>query len=83
MIKGEKDIAFKNNAPFKSCIPNNNNILIDKVENVYIAMPMYNLLEYHYSMTSGSLSNFKKTKSMILMPMIVLQMVNHLSIKQK
>ena len=48
---------IKNNAPFKTCIPNINIIFIDNAEDLDIVMPMYNLLEYsdNYSMTSVSL----------------------------
>ena len=48
-------------------------------------MPMYNLLVYsgNYSMTSGSLWNYYKDEIMMLMLMIILQLVNHLTIKQK
>ena len=51
---GRKDIAFKNNAPFRSCITKVNNTLMDNSEDLDIVMPMYNLLEYSqdYSMTS-------------------------------
>ena len=57
--KAEKDVAFKNNAPFRSCISKINSTLIDNAEDLDIVMPMYNLLEYsqNYSMTSGSLWN--------------------------
>ena len=40
-----KKLAFKNNAPF-SCITKINNILNDIAEDLDIAMPMYNLIEY-------------------------------------
>ena len=39
-VNAEKDVAFKNNATFRSCILKINNTLIDNV-----VMPMYNLLE--------------------------------------
>ena len=57
--KAEKDVSFKNNAPFRSCISNINSTLIDNAEDLDIVMPMYNLLEYsqNYSMISGSLRN--------------------------
>ena len=42
----EKELAFRNNAPFTSCISKINNTLIDNAEDLDIAMPMYNLLEY-------------------------------------
>ena len=36
----DKKLAFKNNAPFISCISKNNNTLIDNAENLDIVMPM-------------------------------------------
>ena len=58
--KAEKDVAFKNKARFRSYISNINNTLIDNAEDLDIAMPIYNLLEYSqtYSVTSGSLWNY-------------------------
>ena len=58
--KAEKNVAFKNNAPFRSCISKINSTLIGNAEDLDIAMPLYNLLEYSQndSMTSGSLWNF-------------------------
>ena len=41
-----KKLAFKNNARFTSCILKTNNALIDNAEDLYIAMSMYNLIEY-------------------------------------
>ena len=41
----QKDVAFKNNAPFRSCITKINSTLIDNAEDLDIVMPMYNLLE--------------------------------------
>ena len=56
----EKKLAFKNNAPFTSCISKTNNTLIDNAEDLDIVIPMYNLLEYskNYRNTTGSLWNF-------------------------
>ena len=53
-------LIFKDNAPFRSSISKINNTFIDNVDNLDIAIPMYNLLEYsdNYSMTSGSLCNY-------------------------
>ena len=55
-----KKLIFKSNAPFRSCISKINNTFIDNAEDLGIAMPMYNLLEYsdNYSITSGSLRNY-------------------------
>ena len=52
----DKILAFKNNAPFTSCISKINNTLIDNAEDLDIVMPMYNLLEYskNYRKTTGS-----------------------------
>ena len=44
--KVEKHVAFKNNAPFRSCISKINNTLIGNAEDLDIVMLMYNLLEY-------------------------------------
>ena len=56
----DKKLAFKNNAPFTSCISKINNTLIDNVEDLDIVMPMYNLIEYskNYRKTTGSLWNY-------------------------
>ena len=47
-----KNLTFKNNALFRSCILKVNNTFIDNAEDLDIVMPMYNLLEYtdSYSM---------------------------------
>ena len=43
--KGNKVLAFKNNAPFINCITKINGIKIDNAEDLDVVMPMYNLLE--------------------------------------
>ena len=49
--------AFKNNAPFISCISKIINTLIDNAEDLDVVMPMYYLIEYskYYRKTAGSL----------------------------
>ena len=42
----DKKFAFKNNAPFISCISKINNTLSGNVEDLHVVMPMYNLIEY-------------------------------------
>ena len=56
----DKKLAFKNNAPFTSCISKINNTLIDNAEDLDIVIPMFNLLEYseNYRKTTGSLWNY-------------------------
>ena len=56
----DKKLAFKNNAPFTSCISKINNTLIDNAEDLDIVIPMYNLLEYskNYRKATGSFWNY-------------------------
>ena len=56
------DVAFKNCAPFFTCTTEINDVFVDEVNHVYIAMPMYNLIEYsdNYSDTSVSSWQFKR-----------------------
>ena len=55
-----KKLAFKNNAPFTSCISKINNAPIDNAEDLDIVMLMYNLLEYNknYRKKTGSSWNY-------------------------
>ena len=54
------DVAFKNCAPFSTCTTKINDIFVDEANHIYIAMPMYNLIEYsdNYSDASGILWQF-------------------------
>ena len=56
------DVAFKNYAPFSTCKTEINDVFIDEANHIYIAVPMYNLIEYsdNYSDISGSLWQFKR-----------------------
>ena len=67
-----KKLTFNNNAPFRSFISESNNTFIDNAEDLDIAMPMYNFLEYsnNYCITSGSLWNCYR--DMLLMKMKIL-----------
>ena len=58
--KKKKAVTFKNNAPFINCILKINGIKIDNTEDLDVAMPMYNVLEYskNYRKTTGSLWNY-------------------------
>ena len=55
--KKNRPLILKNNAPFISCITKINNELIEDADDLDIAIPMYNLLEYskNYKKTIGSL----------------------------
>ena len=59
-VKRNKAVAFKNNAPFINCISKINGIKVDNAEDLGVAMPMYNLLEYskNYKKTTGRLWNY-------------------------
>ena len=56
------DVVFKNCAAFSGCKTEVNEVFIDEANYIYIAMPMYNLIEYsdNYSDTSGDLWQFKR-----------------------
>ena len=58
--KAEKNVAFKNNAPFRSCISKINSTFIDNVCIVDIdkVMPMYNLLEYSQNYSIYNIRKF-------------------------
>ena len=51
--KRNENLAFKNNAPFINCISKINGVQIGNAEDLDVAMPMYNLLEYS--------KNYRKT----------------------
>ena len=53
----DKGVVFKNCAPFTKCMSRINNTDINNAQDIYIVMPMYNLIECgdNYSKTSGSL----------------------------
>ena len=81
--KAQKNVAFKNKAPFRSCILKINSILIDNAEDLDIVMPMYNLLKYIqitlcHQEVYGIIAELK-----LMTLMLMLQMINHLNIKQK
>ena len=41
----DTDVAFKNCAPFSTCKTVINDVFIDGANHIYIAMPIYNLIE--------------------------------------
>ena len=58
--KRNKEVAFKNNAPFINCTSKINGVKIDNAEELDAVIPMYKLLEYSkiYRKTTGSLWNY-------------------------
>ena len=63
----DKDVVFKNCAPFTNCISEINNTQVNNTKDIDIVMPMYNLIEYsdNYAKTSGSLLQFIEMNQMI------------------
>ena len=57
---GEKELVFKNNAPFMNCVSKINGVQIDNAEDLDVVMPVYNMLEYskNYRKTTSSLWNY-------------------------
>ena len=56
------DVAHETCAPFSTCKTEIDDVSVDEGDHIYIAMPMYNFIEFsdNYSDTSGSLWQFKK-----------------------
>ena len=42
----DKDVAFKNCAPFTNCISEINNTQVENAKDIDIVRPIYNLIEY-------------------------------------
>ena len=40
------DVWFKNCAPFSTCKTEFNDVFVDEANHIYVAMPLYNLIEY-------------------------------------
>ena len=57
-----KNVIFKNCAPFSNCVSEINNTQIDNAKDINIVMPMYSLIEYrdNYAKTTGSLWQYCK-----------------------
>ena len=60
ILRRNRPLISKNNAPFVSCMTKINNEFIEDADDLDIVMPMYNLLEYskNYRKTIGSLYNY-------------------------
>ena len=58
----DKEVIFKNCAPFTKCISRINNTDIDNTQDMNIVMSMYNLIDYsdNYLKNSGSLWHYYK-----------------------
>ena len=58
----DKDVVFRNCAPFSTCTTKIEDTFVDEANHICIAMPMYDFIEYsdNYSDTSGGLWQFKR-----------------------
>ena len=56
MKERDKEVRFKNCAPFSDCISEINNTQLNNAKHLDVVEPMYNLIEYSdiYSKISGS-----------------------------
>ena len=63
------DVAFKNCAPFSACKTEFNKVFIYEADHIYIAIPVYNSIEYsdNYSDTPGRLWQFQRDTYQLLM----------------
>ena len=63
----DRQVVFKNCAPFTRCISKINNTQVDNAKDIDVVMPMYNLTQYsdNYSKTSGSLRRYYSNESAI------------------
>ena len=75
--KRNKNLAFKNNAPFINCISKINGEKIGNAEDLDIVMPMYNLLEYgkNYRKTTRSLGIITEMNQVIIL-FLILNLLN-------
>ena len=62
ILRRNRPLILKNNAPFVSCMAKINNEFIEDADDLDIVIPMYNLLEYskNYRKTIGSLYNYSR-----------------------
>ena len=60
--RNNKQVIFKNSAPFTDCITEINYTQVDNAKDLDVIMAMYNLIEYgdNYSVTTGSLWQYHK-----------------------
>ena len=66
-VAANTNVAFKNCAPFTSCVTHINDEHVETDGKLDIIMPMYNLIEYsdNYADSSESLYQFKRDESPI------------------
>ena len=76
--KRNKSVTFKNNAPFINCISKINGVQIDNAEDLDVAMPMYNLLEYseNYKKKQQVLCGIITEMNQVILFLLILNLLN-------
>ena len=74
-------VAFKNCAPFTTCITTTDGKTIDEPEDLHLVMPMYNLIEcsLNYSKTTEVYGFILKMKQLISITTLYTLIILHLS----
>ena len=80
----DTNFAFKNCALFSTCKTEINDMFIDDVNHIYIAIHIYNLIEYseNYLDTQKMYGSLKVMNLQLIMLIQLLIVLNHLNIKQ-
>ena len=65
IVASATQVAFKSCAPFTKCIKKIDGTTTDDAEDLDLAMPIYNIIEYssNYSETTGSLGFYSKDEA--------------------
>ena len=79
----DRNFAFKNCALFSTCKTEINDMFIDDVNHIYIAIHIYNLIEYseNYLDTQKMYGSLKVMNLQLIMLIQLLIVLNHLNIK--
>ena len=82
--KKNKAVTFKNNAPFINCISKINGVKTDNAEDLDVAMPMYNSLEFskNYKITTEVYGIIIEMNQLILF-LLILKVINIKTILQE
>ena len=82
--KRNKDLAFRNNAPFINGISEINGVNIDNTEDLDVVMPMYNLLEYskNYKKQQG-VCGIMIEMNQVILSLLILNLLNTRQVLQE
>ena len=82
--KRNKDLAFRNNAPFINGISEINGVNIDNIKDLDVLMPMYNLLEYskNYKKQQG-VCGIMIEMNQVILSLLILNLLNTRQVLQE